>query len=342
MTITQAREPWRAVNLSLVFPGLGQWDAGRRGAAALQAGAALILLAGTIACIVVPALPGWMSLVLAGLFVVLSIASMVDAHRQAVATRSPEDESTRQSSRDAWKTLFLNRFIPGLGHAYEGRWGGAVLWCLAFILVTYPEGRWSPVARAIVLGGVVCDGWAKGRGRRGEGGAVIPAVTLIACLTALQGAGPALIRNVWFTAYRIPSASMAPTLRPGDYVFASVRGFSPRRGDVVVYPFPSDRTKMVLKRVFGLAGDVIEFRADGAYRNGSRLMPGPVSNDPGPARCLGAEGHPYTVPGGQVFVVGDNLPNSNDSRFHGPVAVRDLRGRVYKIYWPPGRARALE
>ena len=108
------------------------------------------------------------------------------------------------------------------------------------------------------------------------------------------------------------------------------------------YPIPESPEHLFLKRVLALPGDVVEFKPDGAYRNGSRVVDGPVTNDLGDlSNTIGGSGHPFEVPRGHVFVVGDDLPNSNDSRYHGPIAIADVRGRAYKTYWPPGRARTF-
>jgi len=99
---------------------------------------------------------------------------------------------------------------------------------------------------------------------------------------------------------------MAPTLVPGDWVLAiSVR--MPRRGDVVVLEHPARPGLEVVKRVRCVAGDVAP---DG--------------------RVLGPD---------EVWVEGDDLERSTDSRHFGPVHRRMVRARVLFVYWPPARQR---
>jgi signal peptidase I len=50
----------------------------------------------------------------------------------------------------------------------------------------------------------------------------------------------------------------------------------------------------------------------------------------------------YVVPAGHLFVLGDNRPNSNDSRFWGPVPVSYVKGRAIGIWWPPRHFGAIE
>ena len=59
-------------------------------------------------------------------------------------------------------------------------------------------------------------------------------------------------------------------------------------------------------------------------------------NDAGEPRIPAAQVAmaPVRIPSGRVFVIGDNRPNSNDSRAFGPVPVDDLLGRVWLRYWP--------
>ena len=133
---------------------------------------------------------------------------------------------------------------------------------------------------------------------------------------------------------------MTPTIQPGDFMFVDLRrpGHA-ALGDVVVFPYPADTTKDFVKRVFAMPGDLVEFRADGAYRNGRLVLRPPVfphGSDEGIP--FGTPGDPWRVPQGEVFLVGDNLTNSNDSRFWGALAESRITGRAYKIYWPPSRS----
>jgi signal peptidase I len=91
------------------------------------------------------------------------------------------------------------------------------------------------------------------------------------------------VRAFVVEAFRIPSGSMAPTLLAGDHVFVSKLAYGvrlplsrvrlverdpPRRGDVVVFESPRDRGADVVKRVVGVAGDVVELRGQVLYVNG--------------------------------------------------------------------------
>ena len=105
----------------------------------------------------------------------------------------------------------------------------------------------------------------------------------------------------------------------------------PRRGDVIVFLYPRNPKKDFVKRVIGLPGDKVEIRQGVVYVNGLRLEePYPVIPDT-------SSMPPKTVPEGHLFVLGDNRPNSSDSRFWGMLPMDHVIGKAWVVYWPPQR-----
>ena len=91
-----------------------------------------------------------------------------------------------------------------------------------------------------------------------------------------------------------------------------------------------------MKRVIGLPGDTVEIRGDVAYVNG---VPEPHRGqmvDPGHAVTTPA----VTVPPGEIYVMGDNRPLSEDSRYIGTVPLSGVKGTVVAIFAPIQRASA--
>ena len=164
--------------------------------------------------------------------------------------------------------------------------------------------------------------------------------------------------------YRIPSSSMESTLhcaRPvagclastSDRVLVNRLAYllgSPRRGQIVVFKAPDrangcgvgDGGTTFVKRLIGLPGETV--REDGRgflwiLRPGStwtKLVEPYVSS----ATRLGDTryfGQTWRVPSGEYFMVGDNRPDSCDSRSWGSVPRSSLIGPVIFTYWPPGR-----
>ncbi len=169
-------------------------------------------------------------------------------------------------------------------------------------------------------------------------------------------------------AFYIPSGSMLPQLQIDDRVVVSkiaYRLHPPRRGDIVVFDCPevscTERKRPAgspvrrvlrsvaegvgvvqpsaeefIKRVVALPGETVEARSGAVYVNGRRLVepylpPGTATADFGPV----------TVPGGHLYVMGDNRSNSSDSRVFGPIPRSSVVGRTVVRIWPVGDASFL-
>ena len=160
------------------------------------------------------------------------------------------------------------------------------------------------------------------------------------------------IRTFVIQAFKIPSGSMKPTLQIGDHILVTkfiygvkvpiirntlVSISEPKRGDIVVFIYPEDRSKDFVKRVIGVAGDTIEIKDKKIYLNGLPYNDnhGIYTDDmiiPGAAQPRDNFG-PKTVPPASLFVMGDNRDQSYDSRFWGFVDLKDVLGKAFIIYW---------
>lgn len=131
--------------------------------------------------------------------------------------------------------------------------------------------------------------------------------------------------------YAISGSSMEPTLHHGERVVIDKLGpaftdLGP--GDMVIFSSPNDPAKNLVKRVIGVAGDRITFRGDRVYRNGGEVTETYALSG------LYHQNRSFDVAEGQIFVLGDNRPQSKDSRHFGPVEVESVRGRVLFRLWP--------
>ena len=152
--------------------------------------------------------------------------------------------------------------------------------------------------------------------------------------------------------YRIPSLSMAATLVPRDRVLVNRVVYhlhEPRRGDIVVID-SSVVGRILIKRVVALPGETIALADGHVYVNGRRLAEPYVKRVGGrPEATLPFTGtgrpwsleHPYVVPLGHYFLMGDNRSVSDDSRDWGPAPAHELIGEAFCTYWPLTRARGL-
>lgn len=161
-----------------------------------------------------------------------------------------------------------------------------------------------------------------------------------------------VIRTFVVQAFKIPSGSMEPTLLIGDQILVNkfiygvkipfikkkILAFKkPRRGDVIVFTYPEDRSKDFIKRVIGVEGDRIEIIDKKIYINGKSFND-PWGNYEDPEIRSGSFDKrdnfgPYVVPRNHVFVMGDNRDRSYDSRFWGPVNIDEIKGKAFLIYW---------
>ena len=169
--------------------------------------------------------------------------------------------------------------------------------------------------------------------------------------------------------FRIPSASMEPTLLVGDFLLVDKDVLSGshccllapnnriQRGDLIVFHYPVQPSLHLVKRVVGLPGDRISLRDGRAYVDGHALFepyaifrPSPPDNyrDDFPRmtrtdsavnarwwsemRSLVANGE-LTVPPGSYFVLGDNRNDSEDSRYWGLVPREAIVGKPLLIYF---------
>lgn len=149
-----------------------------------------------------------------------------------------------------------------------------------------------------------------------------------------------VVRPLSLEVFEIPSASMAPTLVPGDHVLAAKFVYllgDPERGDIAALQNPEARDEVLIKRIVGLPGDAVEIRDGVLYVNGNREQEPYVNYRLNDGNYFG----PEKVPSGEVFVMGDNRANSRDSRSFGPVPEQDLDGKVLTRIWPPGRIGGL-
>lgn len=159
-------------------------------------------------------------------------------------------------------------------------------------------------------------------------------------VAALVGTGAAFgVRASGVSPFKVTTGSMAPTVKPGDWVLESDTARL-RRGDVVLFRYPLGSTGRAVKRVVAVAGDTVAFTTHSLTVNGRtrRVAGSPLPVDAGRGRAT-------TLPAGSVFLLGDNTASSYDSRGFGPVPEREVVGAVRMlvpaIVAPAGLAAAV-
>lgn len=137
----------------------------------------------------------------------------------------------------------------------------------------------------------------------------------------------------------VDGSSMEPTFYDNERLFISRLHYlvqRPERGDVLVFNSMSayDPDVMLIKRVIGLPGDLIEFRDQQLYINYQLVDEPYIKGFCTPERC---RDNSWQLGRDQYFMMGDNRNNSNDSRVFGPVPIDHIVGRVVLRYWPLDR-----
>ncbi len=135
------------------------------------------------------------------------------------------------------------------------------------------------------------------------------------------------------------SGSMEPTLKKNDRVLVNKFIYyfkAPKRGDIILFKSPLGDKKEYVKRLIGLPGDTIFIKRGIVYINDKELdLPGINIQ-----RDFSYYG-PVIIPKDNYLALGDNRPNSYDSRYWGFVPKKALIGKAVLIFWPFNRMLIL-
>jgi len=259
--------------------------------------------------------------------------------------------------------LLLSLACPGLGQVHNGEIDKALWLFLAFtgltvpgiavIALHLPDVLMLPVLGLGLLAALgtwiwgMVDAFHRARPST-HSVAVYLGLLVLGDLVALP-AGIGWVRAHQVESFRIPSASMEPSVLRGDVLFADKRynhpggGAAIRRGDLGIFTYPNDRSLTYIKRIVALPGDHVQIQ-DRVVRLNDQAL-----SDPG-GTTETVDGQTWevrwptddtttvdlVVPPGQVYVLGDNRGESHDSRLFGTVPMGDVVGRARQIWFSKG------
>jgi signal peptidase I len=151
-------------------------------------------------------------------------------------------------------------------------------------------------------------------------------------------AAAVLISTLFLPILRVTGTSMTPTLQNGELVVCKKRGDF-QRGDIVAFYY---NNKILLKRVIGVSGDVIDIDDDGTVYVNDEKLDEPYVDELALGEC--DIKLPYQVPDERIFVMGDHRSTSVDSRSKsvGCIAEEAVVGRVMFRVWPFKKISLLE
>lgn len=142
-----------------------------------------------------------------------------------------------------------------------------------------------------------------------------------------------LVNAFFVGVFVVDGESMDPSFKNKELVFWNkgiYKENKPQRGDIVVVQYPGDpKHKVYVKRIVGLPGERVEVKNGKVYINNKLYREKYLSQSL------------FTEPNGvwisksnEYFVMGDNRPNSNDSRFFGSIERRFVLGKALGVIFP--------
>ena len=114
--------------------------------------------------------------------------------------------------------------------------------------------------------------------------------------------------------YLVVGPAMSPTLSDGDRTLVNKFSYHfkiPEHNDILVFRYPGNPKRELIKRVIAVPGDTIEIKEGQVFLNGQ------LQNETYIQEYTRGSFPLYKIPEGHIFVMGDNRNNSEDSRFKG-------------------------
>lgn len=165
-------------------------------------------------------------------------------------------------------------------------------------------------------------------------------------ILVLAGITITLVRYFLFKPFYVQGASMEPNFYSREYLIIdelTYRLRAPERGEVIVFKYPGDQKEFFLKRIIGLPGERVKI-SNGTvtifnkeHPEGIEIKEDYLSKDLATVGDIDVQ-----VKDNQYFVMGDNRPNSLDSRRFGPIDKDLIVGRAFFRGWPFSRMQKFD
>jgi signal peptidase I len=371
VTSIRRKEPWLAVSLSWILPGLGQFYTKNYCIAAVfllvYIGSCIALYASILSLNVFYI---WAVVFCSVSLFVIRLASCFIAFGYCKRLNSQFLQINDGSDKDAWLSSFLSFLFPGLGHIYLQKRFLCVIYVLLYFGIKHlPIGDFyiSLMSKGLRLVSAV---HAYLIGRRFDfsdiRSMVVSWSTIISAIVLFWIIAPLITSRyiVEGNTYTL-GLSMFPTLKNNSRVIINrmtIRFNEPKIGDVIIFeqPFskkyaeehPKDNPPFLCKRIVAVEKEQVLIKGNDLYINGKkRVFETYDVNASEYDRLKGNNtfysdkncgiGKPFVVPDNCYYVLGDNRSNSLDSRYFGPVPKKFIMGKVIKVYWPLSEMRIL-
>lgn len=355
------KEPWLAVNLSKIFPGIGQIYAGYQIKGYLFILITISLFVLSIWLFISPTvniLFAVACLLLNGIF---GLWNLFDAYASAKSKNSQEFEELRKQNKDPWLAMFLSQLFWGLGQFYLGQWLLGIVAIIIILIVSH----FIPVLLPVIYTGISYLAYSLSPVQRETSRKPAFLVSLGLIILILFSFALAFsIRTYIAEARWIPSGAMETTLHGSINPYKADRILvnkliyhfqPPQRGDIIVFSptealIRENYQDAFVKRIIALPGEKVELKNGKVFINNKPLIENEylaVNQRTEIDVCLSYFQPPYlskavTIPSDSYLALGDNRRNSYDGRCWGVVPGNLIIGKVSKIFFPLDRIRNLD
>lgn len=345
------REPWLAVILSLLWPGIGQFYVGKLWKAIIVS----IITIGSFCWGIWSifsrygnAKQGWIVFTLS---ICLYFWNIIDAWRSAKKTNEFDINIERKKKKDPYLAILLTSIIPGLGHIYLKQFRIGIPFLIVSVVLQFIEiEKMVSILIGVLLLSVALFHIFKYLTNHQSVSNTIRILIFVIifegfCISSVTE----IVTTQWIRVKVLSGNSDLPTLMGGDVVVEDMqRENNMKIGSFIVFSYKGifqKQNKYLIKRLIGFEGEEICIDSGMVYVNHKKLTGYPFSNlyYSTDSTCLYAtKQYPYYVPSDCVFVLGDNSSESFDSRSIGGINKKNIISIAYKIIWPYDRIKTLE
>ena len=253
---------------------------------------------------------------------------------------------TTTKKRSILLSILLSVITPGLGHLYNGKLKTALIIPISFIIITNIIYHLSLVKSFLFLVilviiyistylfAIIHSAVLAIKNQEYTLKYFNKAYIYIVFAVIYFGIGEIIPANSSIHAFTMPTTSMEKTILVKEIFLADMDYYTSNlleRNDLVLLIDPQTRTQLALKRVIAVEGDSI------AISNGQIILNGELLDEDSPGLIpeTGSQSDMETtvIPSNHFFCMGDNRPNSLDSRMFGPVSVNSIKGKPLYVYF---------
>jgi len=145
--------------------------------------------------------------------------------------------------------------------------------------------------------------------------------------------------RVTLQGYTVQYSCMLPNIEDGEWIMVRKAGYffsHPQRGEVIIFKPDNGSQFPYIKRVIAVPGDTVEVKHNKVFINDIPLEEEYIMEPPHYTMP------PKEIPTDEYFVLGDNRNNSNDSHAGWTVPRKNIIGKAWFVYWPPGKWRVIK